>query len=344
MAAAIGATAASLVPDGARLQTGIGRIPSAVLHALQSRHDLGVHTEMLSDGLMDLAEAGVITGAKKTPRAGRMVTSFVMGTRNLYNWVDQNPQVELQPSDFINDPFIIAKNARMIAINSASVDLTGQVAADTVGGKFFSGIGGQVDFIRGASRSPGGKAPHRATIDGGQRRQESYSHRSRSGRRRRYQSGRPTLRGYGVRCRPAVGQECASSGRCPDRNCPSRCALGSLERSEASALRATDQPLANPLPPAPDYVERLARADMDPRCRACELGITIAEGWQGKRIGSLLEQLIRFARRRGFRSLFAHVLSSNLRRQRLLRRRGFSCSGDPGGPLTFRLPLGQDNA
>jgi acyl-CoA hydrolase/GNAT superfamily N-acetyltransferase len=158
VSAAIGGLVASLVPDGATLQTGIGRIPNAVLSALQSRHDLGVHTEMLSDGLMALAKAGVINGRCKTLRPGRMVTSFVMGSRQLYEWVDQNPQVELHPSDFTNDPFVIAKNSRMIAINSAlSVDLTGQVAADTIGGRFFSGIGGQVDFIRGAARSPGGK-------------------------------------------------------------------------------------------------------------------------------------------------------------------------------------------
>lgn len=155
---AIGDLVASLVPDGATLQVGIGRLPNAVLAALRSRHDLGVHTEMLSDGLMTLAQQGVVNGKRKTLLPGRLVTSFVMGSRALYEWVDQNPQVELQPSDFTNDPFIIAKNARMVAINSAlSVDLTGQVAADTVGGRFFSGIGGQVDFIRGAARSPGGK-------------------------------------------------------------------------------------------------------------------------------------------------------------------------------------------
>lgn len=155
---AIGELVASLVPDGATLQVGIGRIPNAVLRALAGRRDLGVHTEMLSDGLMELAKAGVVNGKRKTLLPGKLVTSFVMGSRALYEWVDQNPVVELYPSDFTNDPFTIAKNARMIAINSAlSVDLTGQVAADTVGGRFFSGIGGQVDFIRGAARSAGGK-------------------------------------------------------------------------------------------------------------------------------------------------------------------------------------------
>ena len=168
----IGRLVAGLVPDGATLQVGIGRIPGAILSELGTRHDLGVHTEMLSDGIMALAKAGVINGSRKTVRPGRMVTSFVMGSRELYEWVDQNPQVELHPSDFTNDQFVIAKNSRMVAINSAlSVDLTGQVAADTLGGRFFSGIGGQVDFIRGAARSPGGKPiivlP--ATADGGRK-------------------------------------------------------------------------------------------------------------------------------------------------------------------------------
>ncbi len=158
VAIAIGQHVAGLVPDGATLQTGIGRIPSAVLHALRNHHDLGLHTEMFSDAVIDLVECGVITGKRKTLLPGKLVTSFVMGSRRLYDWVNDNPLVEMRPSDFTNDSLIIARNERMIAINSAlAVDLTGQVAADTVGGKFFSGIGGQVDFIRGAARSLGGK-------------------------------------------------------------------------------------------------------------------------------------------------------------------------------------------
>ena len=158
VATRIGELVATLVPDGATLQTGIGRVPNAILDALRGRNDLGVHTEMFSDGLMHLARAGVINGRRKTLLPGKMVTSFVMGSQALYDWVHQNPALELQPSDFTNDPFMIAKNSRMVAINSAvSVDLTGQVAADSVAGRFFSGIGGQVDFIRGAARSPGGK-------------------------------------------------------------------------------------------------------------------------------------------------------------------------------------------
>ncbi|MBI2897522.1 MAG: GNAT family N-acetyltransferase [Deltaproteobacteria bacterium] len=154
----IGKHIASLIPDGATLQTGIGTIPNAVLAELGNRHDLGVHTEMMSDGVMKLARAGVLTGRKKTLLPGKIVTSFMMGSRELYDWADDNPLIEMRPSSFTNDPFTIARNERMIAINSAlAVDLTGQVAADTLLGRFFSGIGGQVDFIRGAARSPGGR-------------------------------------------------------------------------------------------------------------------------------------------------------------------------------------------
>jgi acyl-CoA hydrolase/GNAT superfamily N-acetyltransferase len=155
---AIGEHVAGLVPHGATLQTGIGRIPSAILGALRNHHDLGIHTEMFSDAVIDLVEGGVITGKRKTLLPGKLVTSFVMGSQRLYDWVNDNPAVEMRPSDFTNDALVIARNDRMIAINSAlAVDLTGQIAADTVGGKFFSGIGGQVDFVRGAARSLGGK-------------------------------------------------------------------------------------------------------------------------------------------------------------------------------------------
>jgi acyl-CoA hydrolase/GNAT superfamily N-acetyltransferase len=155
---AIGRHVASLIADGATIQTGIGRIPHAVCQALLKRRDLGVHTEMLSDSVIELVEAGAITGKNKTLLPGKIVTSFVMGTRRLYEWVDDNPAVELRPSEFTNDPFVIARNDNMVAINSAlAVDLTGQVAADTLMGRFFSGIGGQVDFVRGAARSRGGK-------------------------------------------------------------------------------------------------------------------------------------------------------------------------------------------
>jgi acyl-CoA hydrolase/GNAT superfamily N-acetyltransferase len=157
--AAIGHHVATLVPNGATIQTGIGAIPDAVLSSLSRHQDLGVHTEMLSDGVMALARAGVITGARKSLLRGKMVTSFVMGSRALYAWVHENPSIEMRGSDFTNDPRVIARNDLMVSINSAvAVDLTGQVAADTVMGKFFSGIGGQVDFVRGAAGSRGGRS------------------------------------------------------------------------------------------------------------------------------------------------------------------------------------------
>ena len=154
---AIGRNVAALIPDGATLQMGIGRIPDAVLTALSHHSDLGVHTEMFSDGVMDLAMAGVINGRRKSFNAGKIVTSFIIGSERLYRWVHDNPVVDMRPTEFTNDPMRIARHERMVAINSAiAVDLTGQVAADTVRGRFFSGIGGQVDFIRGAARSKGG--------------------------------------------------------------------------------------------------------------------------------------------------------------------------------------------
>ena len=155
----IGRHVAGLIADGATIQTGIGGIPNAVLGALGGHHDLGVHTEMLSDGIMTLADAGVINGARKTLLRGKMVTSFVMGSRALYRWADGHPALEMRASDFTNDPAIIARNDNMVSINSAlAVDLTGQVASDALLGKLFSGIGGQVDFVRGAAKSRGGKA------------------------------------------------------------------------------------------------------------------------------------------------------------------------------------------
>jgi acyl-CoA hydrolase/GNAT superfamily N-acetyltransferase len=154
----IGRHIARLVPNGATLQLGIGKIPDAVLASLKEHRDLGIHTEMMSDGIMHLAEEGVINGRKKTLLKEKMVASFMMGSRELYAWAHDHPQIEMRPSDYTNDPFNIARNDRMVAVNSAlAVDLTGQVAADTVNGAFFSGIGGQVDFIRGAARSKGGR-------------------------------------------------------------------------------------------------------------------------------------------------------------------------------------------
>jgi acetyl-CoA hydrolase len=148
---------ATLIPDGATLQTGIGAIPDAVLRRLVNHNDLGVHTELFSDGVIDLVHRGVINGERKTFHPGKIIAGFLLGTQRLYDFVHNNPVVELHPSDYVNDPFNIAQNERMVAINSAiEVDLTGQVCADSIGPRFYSGVGGQVDFIYGASRSKGG--------------------------------------------------------------------------------------------------------------------------------------------------------------------------------------------
>jgi acyl-CoA hydrolase/RimJ/RimL family protein N-acetyltransferase len=158
-APAIARWCASLVEDGATLQAGIGAIPDAVLAALKGKRDLGVHTEMFSDGLLPLLASGAVNGRRKTLHRGKVVTSFCMGSRRLYDAVDGDRRFEFRPSDYVNDPFVIARNERMTSINSAlQVDLTGQVCADSIGPRFYSGFGGQVDFIRGASRSRGGKS------------------------------------------------------------------------------------------------------------------------------------------------------------------------------------------
>jgi len=154
----IGAHVASLIPDGATLQVGIGGIPSAVLACLGDKRDLGIHSEMCSDGVIPLIEAGVITGDRKTLHRGKIVVGFVLGTERLFHFLHENPMFELHPTQYTNDPFIIAQNERMVAINSAiQVDLTGQVCSDSIGTQPYSGFGGQLDFIRGAARSKGGK-------------------------------------------------------------------------------------------------------------------------------------------------------------------------------------------
>jgi 4-hydroxybutyrate CoA-transferase len=162
---------ASLIEDGSTLQMGIGGVPDAVLTLLGDRRDLGIHSEMFSDGVIDLVERGVINGARKTLHPGKIIAGFLMGTRRLYDFVHNNPMVELHPTEYINDPFRIAQNDRMVAINSAiEVDLTGQVCADSIGPRIYSGVGGQVDFVYGASRSKGGKPiialPSTATVKG----------------------------------------------------------------------------------------------------------------------------------------------------------------------------------
>jgi 4-hydroxybutyrate CoA-transferase len=154
----VGEHVASLIEDGSTLQMGIGGIPDAVLSFLGTKQDLGIHTEMFSDGVMELIQAGVINNERKTLHPGKVVASFLMGTRTLYEFVHNNPIIEMHPTEYVNDPFVIAKNDRMVAINSAlQVDLSGQVCADSMGFDIFSGFGGQVDFVRGAARSRGGK-------------------------------------------------------------------------------------------------------------------------------------------------------------------------------------------
>jgi acetyl-CoA hydrolase len=148
---------AGLIPDGATMQMGIGAIPDAVLSFLGDKRDLGIHSEMFSDGVVRLVEKGVITSARKTLHPGKIVVGFILGTQALYSWAHDNPLCDFHRQEYINDPFVIAQNEKMVAINSAiEVDLTGQVCADSIGPKFYSGVGGQVDFIYGASRSKGG--------------------------------------------------------------------------------------------------------------------------------------------------------------------------------------------
>ncbi len=158
LARKIGENIASLIPDGATLQMGIGEIPDAVLLFLKDKKHLGVHTEMFSDGLVDLFEMGVVTNERKTLHRGKIVASFVIGTRRAFDFVDNNPFMEFHPNQYVNDPYVVAQHDNMVAVNSAlAVDLTGQVCADSIGTSIYSGFGGQLDFIRGASRSKGGK-------------------------------------------------------------------------------------------------------------------------------------------------------------------------------------------
>lgn len=154
----IGRQVAKLVEDGSCLQVGIGQVTTALLDFLHNRKDLGLHTEMFTDAVIDLVDAGIINNSKKTLHKGKILASFCMGTPRLYEFVDDNPQCEFRPSDYTNDPYIIGQNERMVAVNAAlEIDLTGQVCSDSLGYDFYSGIGGQVDFLRGAARSRGGK-------------------------------------------------------------------------------------------------------------------------------------------------------------------------------------------
>lgn len=156
---AIGKNCAALIEDGACLQMGIGAIPNAVLAQLGNHKNLGIHTEMFADGVLPLVEKGVINGANKVIDKGKMVSTFLMGSQQCYDFIDDNPMVKMMDVGYTNDPFIISKNPKVTAINSAlQVDITGQACADSIGTKFFSGVGGQIDFIYGASLSDRGKA------------------------------------------------------------------------------------------------------------------------------------------------------------------------------------------
>jgi 4-hydroxybutyrate CoA-transferase len=155
----IGENCAKLVEDGSTLQLGIGAIPDAVLLFLKDKKDLGIHSEMFSDGVVELYEAGVINNSKKSIHKGKMIVTFLMGTKKLYDFVDNNPSVELYPVDYVNNPCVVAQNYKMVSINSCiEVDLMGQISSESIGTRQFSGTGGQVDYVRGASMAKGGKS------------------------------------------------------------------------------------------------------------------------------------------------------------------------------------------
>ncbi|QOJ30491.1 MAG: acetyl-CoA hydrolase/transferase family protein [Ignavibacteriales bacterium] len=154
----IGEYIANLIEDGSTLQMGIGVIPDSVLQFLTTKKDLGIHSEMFSDGIIELVEKGILNNSRKKIHPGKIIAGFVLGTRRLYDFIDNNPLIEFHRQEYVNDPFVIAQNTKMVAINSAiEVDITGQVCSDSIGTKLFSGFGGQVDFIRGAARSEGGR-------------------------------------------------------------------------------------------------------------------------------------------------------------------------------------------
>jgi acyl-CoA hydrolase len=167
---AIAATIAERIPDGATLQVGIGAIPNAVLGSLHGHRHLGIHTELLSDGVVDLAERGVVTGTRKTVRPNKLVGTFALGTQRLYDWLHENSSVELLPVDYVNNPRTVARERNFVSINAAvEVDLLGQCASETMAGRYWSSSGGQADFARGAMYSEGGKAfiaLHSTTRDG----------------------------------------------------------------------------------------------------------------------------------------------------------------------------------
>ncbi len=218
----IGEHVAELIPDGSTIQLGIGAIPAAVALALRDKRDLGVHTEMFTDSIVDLVEAGVITGARKERNRGKIVTAFMMGTRRLYDFVNDNPMVEMRPVDFTNDTHVIRSFRRMAAINSAiEVDLTGQVVADSIGHRLYSGVGGQMDFIRGAGLATEGKAFIASAVH--RRRRPAFADcRVAQGRRGcRHDPGTRTDGGHRVGRGRAVRAEPARTGAGAHRHRPS---------------------------------------------------------------------------------------------------------------------------
>ena len=219
----IGAFVADLVQDEATLQMGIGAIPSAVGKLLYDKKNLGVHTEMFTDILVDLVERGVVTCEAKEVNCGKIVTSFMMGTQRLYKFVDNNPMVEMRPVDYTNDTSIIRRHRRMTAINSAiEVDLTGQVCADSIGHRMYSGVGGQMDFMRGAAPGRGGPGDHRPAVHRGRRQGLADHHRPQGGCGRNHDPfSRPDGRD-GVRRGRALRPEPARAGQAPDRDRPPR--------------------------------------------------------------------------------------------------------------------------
>jgi Acetyl-CoA hydrolase len=223
----IGEHVAGLIEDGATLQMGIGAIPDAVLASLEGRRDLGIHTEMISDGVVEALEKGLITGSRKTLHPGKIVGTFVLGSETAYRFVHDNPLFELHPADYVNDPFVIAQNRKMVAINSAiEVDLTGQVVADSIGTRIYSGFGGQLDFIRGAARSEGGKPHHRPPLHG----QRAQPHRPlpEAGGRGGHHPGRRPLRGHRVGRGRALRPLLEGEGHGPHRDRPPRLPGGAL--------------------------------------------------------------------------------------------------------------------
>ncbi len=170
LAQTIGGYIADIVEDGATLQAGIGEIPDAALSKLKDHKDLGIHTEMFCDQAMELMKCGAVNNSKKPVHTGKSIASFLLGSKKVYDWCNNNDKIEFYPCDYTNDPFLIAKNPKMVAINSCiQIDLTGQVCSDSIGHRFYSGIGGQVDFIRGATHSKGGKPiiAFASTVKGG---------------------------------------------------------------------------------------------------------------------------------------------------------------------------------